>query len=95
MPESTERDAERQAGQGDPWVRWNAAARAVGVSSETLTAWFKAGYVPLMVTPGVWFTRQSWIDAYLGAVPRPARAADVAEIGRAWFAARVPVGEVA
>jgi hypothetical protein len=40
------------------------------------------------------FTYQSWLDAVLNG-PRPGRAADIAEIGRQWFADHVPAEQAA
>jgi hypothetical protein len=95
MPESTEQGSEHLTGQGDPWVRWSAAARRIRVSPDTLDNWFALGFVPKVTSPGVAFTYQSWIDDILSAMPRPAKAAEIAEVGRAWFAARGLDGEAA
>jgi 2-keto-3-deoxy-6-phosphogluconate aldolase len=73
----------------DRLVRWRRAAAVLGVSDDSLSAWYEAGHVPAVQTPGLLFTYQSWLDAVLNGA-RPGKAADIAEIGRQWFEDHVP-----
>jgi hypothetical protein len=72
-------------------VRWDVAARKLGRSPDTLTDWYEAGHVPAVRTPGQQMsTYRSWLDAVLAGA-RPARAADIPEISRRWFAEHLGV----
>lgn len=80
--------------RSDKLVRWDRAALALNVSQDSLTAWFQAGFVPAVQTPGLFLTYQSWIDDVRNGM-RPGRAANVMEIGRKWFADRGLLEEAA
>lgn len=76
-------------------VRWDVAAKTLGRSPETLTNWYEGGHVPAVKTPGQQMsTYRSWLDDVMAGA-RPARAADIAEITRRWWAEHIPwaVGE--
>ena len=78
-----------QVSRTDLLVRWPRAARALGVSPDALTEWFEAGFVPAVETPGMRMTYQSFLDAVRNGM-RPGVAANVAEIGRRWWAEHLP-----
>lgn len=71
----------------DKLVRCTLAARVLGVSGDVLDDWHEAGFMPQVRTPGLNMTFESWLDDVMSAV-RPGQAADVAVIGRKWFADR-------
>lgn len=90
MPETAER---AQARHRETLVRWDIAADTLGRSPETLTNWYLAGHVPAVKTPGQQMsTYRSWLDAVLAGA-RPARAADIPEIARRWWAEHMPWAE--
>jgi hypothetical protein len=74
---------------GERLVRWNTAASTVGVSADGLMDWYRKGWVPAVRSPGLWMVYHSWIQAVLSAA-RPGQAADIPEIARAWWEARLP-----
>lgn len=71
----------------DKLVRCTLAARVLGVSGDVLDNWHEAGFMPQVRTPGLNMTYESWLDDVMSAV-RPRKAADVAAVGRRWFAER-------
>jgi hypothetical protein len=76
----------------DKLIRCTLASRVLGVSGDVLDDWHAAGFMPQVRTPGLNMTFESWVDAVMGAV-RPRKAADVAVIGRQWFADRGLTGD--
>jgi hypothetical protein len=78
----------------DRLVRFDRASQVLNVSEDTLKNWYRLGFLPAVMTPGLWQTYQSWLDDVLNGT-RPGKAADVAVIGRQWFAERGLTGEMA
>jgi hypothetical protein len=83
-------NGQARVSRNDPLVRWERAAKALGVTGDALTSWYEAGFVPAVQSPGLMFTYQSWIDDVRNG-PRPGKAANVAEIGRRWFSTHLGV----
>jgi len=91
----TETDGKPRVSHREALVRWDIAADTLGRSPGTLTNWYLAGHVPAVKTPGQQMsTYRSWLDDVMAGA-RPARAADIPEIARRWWAEHMPwaVGE--
>jgi hypothetical protein len=76
-----------EQGTGEQLVRWSDAALELGVSVDTLEAWYADGIVPLRRTPGLRLTWRSWLDAVL-APSEPGTDGDIAKVTAAWWAGR-------
>jgi hypothetical protein len=79
---------------GEQLVRWSDAALELGVSVDTLEAWYADGIVPLRRTPGLRLTWRSWLDAVL-APSEPGTDGDIAKVTAAWWADRAALKAVA
>lgn len=81
--------AQPRVSRKDRLVRWDRAAEVLNVSEATLATWYDKGILPVVQTPGLMQTYQSFLDAVMNGA-RPRRAANVEEIARQWWADNLP-----